>query len=64
MQLQGGLELSLVHVMQACVQVSGEICTGPLENGLYLQSNQNIVTECLALSMGVGSLKSFHCVGA
>ena len=64
MNLQGGLELSLVHVLQACVQVSGEICTGPLENVLYLQSNQNNVTECLALSMGVCSQKSFHCVGA
>ena len=64
MQLQGGLELSLVHVMQACVQVCGKICMGPLENVLYFQSNWNIVTECLALSMGVSSLKSFHCVGA
>ena len=27
----------------ACVQVSGEICTLPLENILYLQSNQNSV---------------------
>ena len=47
--------LSLVHVLQACVQVSGEICTVPLENALYLQSNQNSVTECLASSMGVCS---------
>ena len=37
---------------------------GPLEIILYLQSNWNIVTECLALSMGVCSQKSFHCVGA
>ena len=37
---------------------------GPLENVLYLQSNWNIVTESLALSMGVCSQKSFHCVGA
>ena len=36
---------------------------GPLENVLYLQSNWNIVTECLASSMGVCSQKSFHCVG-
>ena len=64
MQLQGGLELSLVHVLQACVQVSGEICMLPLENVLYLQSNSNSVTECLALSMGVCSQKSFYCVGA
>ena len=63
MQFQGGLELSLGHVVQACVQVSGEICTVPLENVLYLQSNQNSVTECLALSMGVCS-QSFHCTGA
>ena len=64
MPLQGGLKLFLVHVLQACVQVSGEICTVPLENVLYLQSNWNNVTECLALSMGVCSQKSFHCVGA
>ena len=32
MQFQGGLELSLVHVLQACVQVSGAICMVPLEN--------------------------------
>ena len=37
---------------------------GPLKNVLYLQSNQKIVTEYLALSMGVCSLKSFHYVGA
>ena len=30
----------------------------PLENVLYLQSNQNIVIKCLALSMGVYSQKS------
>ena len=36
----------------------------PLEKVLYLQSNWNSVTECLALSMGVSSPKSFHCVGA
>ena len=53
MHLQDGLELSLQHVLQACVQVSGEICMVPLENVLYLQSNQNIVTECPTLSMGV-----------
>ena len=64
MHLQGGLELSLEHVLQACVQVSGEICTVPLENILYLQSNQNSVTEFLAPSMGVCSQKSFHCVVA
>ena len=63
MQLQGGLEFSLEHVLQACVQVSGEICTVPLENILHLQSNWNNVTECLALSVGVCSQKSFHCVG-
>ena len=34
------------------------------ENILYFQSNQNSVTECLALSMGVCSQKSFHCAGA
>ena len=62
--LQGGLELSLEHVLQACVQVSGEICTGPLENILYLQSNRNNVTECLASSKRVCSHKSFHCMGA
>ena len=50
--------------MQACAQVSGEICTVPLENILYLQTNWNNVTECLALSMGVCSHKSFHCAGA
>ena len=61
---QGGLELSLEHVLQACAQVSGEICMDPLENFLYLQSNQINVTECLASSMGVCSYKSFHCVGA
>ena len=44
MHLQDGLELSLEHVLQACVQVSGEICTGPLENILYLQSNWNNMT--------------------
>ena len=64
MQLQGGLELSLEHVLQAFVQVSGEICTVPLENVLYLQSNWNSVTEYLALSMGVCLQKSFNCVGA
>ena len=64
MQLQDGLELSLEHVLQACVQVSGEICIIPLENILYLHSNWNNVTECLASSMGVCSQKSFHCVGA
>ena len=53
MQLQGGLELFLEHVLQACVQVSGKICMVPLENVLYIQSNRNNVTECLALSMGV-----------
>ena len=37
---------------------------GSLENILYLQSNWNIVIECLVLSMGVCSQKSFHCVGA
>ena len=41
MQLQDGLELSLEHFLQACVQVSGEICMVSLENVLYLQSNQN-----------------------
>ena len=64
MHLQGGLELSLEHVLQACVQVSGEICTGPLENVLYLHSNENNVTECLASSMEVCSQRSFHCAGA
>ena len=48
--------------MQVCILAWDEICTGPLENVLYLQSNWNIVTECLALSMGVCSQKSFHCV--
>ena len=64
MHPQGGLELSSEHVLQACAQASGEICMVPLENVLYLQSNQNSVTECLASSMGVCSQKSFHCVGA
>ena len=27
----GGLELSLEHVLQACVQVSGEICPAPAQ---------------------------------
>ena len=47
MQFQDGLELSLVHVLLACVQVSNETCTVPLENILYLQSNWNNVTEYL-----------------
>ena len=64
MNLQGGLELSLEHVMLACAQASGEICIVPRENVLYLQSNWNSVTECLALSMGACSQKSFHCAGA
>ena len=61
---QGGLELSLVHVMQACGLARGEICMDPLENVLSLQSNWNIVIECLTLSMGVCSQKSFHYVDA
>ena len=36
----------------------------PLGNVLSLQSNQNIVTICPALSMGICSQKSYHCVGA
>ena len=60
MHLQDGLKLSLEHVLQVCVQVSGEICTVPLENVLYLKSNQNNVTEGIASSMGVCSQKSFH----
>ena len=36
----------------------------PLETVLYLQSNQSSVTESLALSMGLCSKKSCHCVGA
>ena len=52
MHLQDGLELSLERVSHACVQVSGEICTVSLENILYLQSNQNNVTECPASSRG------------
>ena len=56
--------ISSLNVMQACAQVSGEICMFPLENVLYFQSNWNNVTECLALSMGVCSHKSFHYVGA
>ena len=55
MQLQDGLKLSLEQVLQTCIPVSGEICMVPLE------SNRNNVTECLALSMGVCSQKSFHC---
>ena len=47
--------------MQACVQVSGEICAVPLEIVLYFQSNQSNVTESVALSMGVSSLKSYCC---
>ena len=50
--------------MQACVQVSDEICTVPLEIILYLQSNWNSVTESLASSMGVCLLKSCCCMGA
>ena len=64
MQLLSGLELSLEHVLQSCVQVSDEICTVPLEKIIYLQSNQNSVTKCLASSMGVCSLMFFYCVGA
>ena len=64
MHLQDGLELPLEHVMLACAQASDEICTVALENVLYLQSNWNNVTECLASAMGVCSQKSFHCVGA
>ena len=50
--------------MQACVKVSDETCMGPLRNVLYLQSNWNSVTECLASSTGVCSQKSFHYAGA
>ena len=49
---------------QACGLAWGEICMDPLENVLSLQSNQNIVIECLALWMGVCSQKSFHWVDA
>ena len=61
---QGGLQLSLEHVWQACAQVSSKICMVPLEIILYLQNNQSSVTESLALLMGVCSQKSYHCVGA
>ena len=62
--LQGELELSLEYVLQACVQVSSEICMVPLEIVLFLQTNWSSVTESLASSMGVCSQKSCHCVGA
>ena len=48
------------HVLQAYVQVSGEICTVQLEIVLYLQINRNSGTESLASSMGVCS-QSYHC---
>ena len=51
MKLQDGLELSLEHVLQPCVQISGEICMVPLENVLYLQSNRNSVTEYLLIEV-------------
>ena len=64
MLFQDGLGPSLVHVMLACGQVSGETCTDPLGNILFLQSNRSIVTISLALSVGTCSQKSYHCVGA
>ena len=64
MLFQDGLGPSLVYVMLACGQVSGETCMDPLGNVLSLQSNQSIVTISLALSVGTCSRKSFHCVGA
>ena len=64
MLFQEGLVPSLVHVMLACGQVSGETCTDPLGNVLFPQRNWNIVTMSPALSMGTCSRKSFHCVGA
>ena len=36
----------------------------PWETSLSLQNNWNIVTICPALSMGICSQKSYHCVGA
>ena len=56
MLFQDGLEPFLVHVLPACGQVSGETCTDPLENILFL--------PIPALSMGICSQKSYHCVGA
>ena len=64
MLFQDGLVPSLVHVMLACGQVSGETCTDPLGNILFPQSNQNTVIISPALLMGTCSQKSFHCVGA
>ena len=52
----------LEHVLQACVQVSSEICVVPMEIVLYLQNNQSNVRESAASSMGVFlSQKSYHC---
>ena len=64
MLFQDGLGPSLVHVMLACGQVSGETCTDPLGNVLFPQSSRSIVTISLALSVGTCSQKSFHCGGA
>ena len=64
MLFQDGLGPSLVHVMLACGQVSGETCTGSLGNVLFPQSSQNIVTISLASSVGTCSQKSFRCGGA
>ena len=64
MLFQDGLGPSLVHVLLACGQVPGETCTDSLGNVLSLQSNWNIVTISFALSVGICSWKSYHCVGA
>ena len=50
--------------MQACAQVSSEICMVPLEIVLYLQSNQSSVTESAVSSMRFCSQKSCHCGSA
>ena len=64
MLFQDGLGPSVVHVLLASGQGSGETCMDPLRNVLSLQSNRSIVTISLDLSMGICSQKSYHCVGA
>ena len=62
MQFQDGLELSMEHVLQACVQFSGEICMVPLENVLCDRMscfiNRSLFTEVLPLCGCWTSLKA------